>query len=568
MTCCREKSVQTLVLPRRPAPGQVLLGLNTGGTHIGRYDGFRSSLRPGLTLEENAVRSLWEGAGMETAPSAMIWCGVLTYIYDSQAEGVEINVFTVGSWNGEPWEAGSVRPVWFDDEAVPLETMCASAKSWLEPFLLGHLSAPFCGRFHFKAREGPEAHILLDLSVTSFTPLHCGTRDPLATGAALIASTVSFRRAPEGCARPLESFVRYHLRKGFACIMLFVDDASDSAAIEAALKFPSTRVVIKVRGAELLSEQLAKCASFSKLSAIMDTDVSARQVLDAELAMACAPDLGCAWVVCLDSDELFYTDSETVVSHFESLASQGIDQMTYLNHEGVPEVAETADYFATVTLFRRHHFSVPLNGPARDGLRFWMDRSRRGQYMLFYDNGKSACRSGLSAKPRSQHLWELPSGCRSCTALADPRRMDVEGYRNCLDPCILHFPICGLSWFLAKYETLGNFPGTWLGKVRLPESFHTDARDLCTAGGEGLRAKFGNEVLLDDPEEVERQILCGTCLRIYGHVHLLDSIRNLVVADSKAPKKPTARLAQPAPHPCGPQGIERGWILSKTLGYL
>jgi len=98
----------------------------------------------------------------------------------------------------------------------------------------------------------------------------------------------------------------------------------------------------------------------------------------------------CSWVVCLDSDELFYTSQDSVIPHFEALAADGVDQMTYLNHEGVPEVLETPDYFATVTLFKRHHFEVPLSADARTGLRFWMDRSKRGQYLLFYDNGKSA----------------------------------------------------------------------------------------------------------------------------------------------------------------------------------
>merc|ERR1711971_341008 len=169
--------------------------------------------------------------------------------------------------------------------------------------------------------------------------------------------------------------------------------------------------------------------------------------------------------------------------HFEALAADGVDQMTYLNYEGVPEVVDTVDYYATTTLFRRHHFVVPLSADAREGLRFWMDRSSRGQYLQFYDNGKSACHVGLGAQPKSQHLWRLPAGCRSCTALADPRSMNVEGYRSCRDPCILHFPVCGLAWLMGKYRTLGDFPDAWLGgRVRLPESFHSDARKACAVG--------------------------------------------------------------------------------------
>ena len=33
-------------------------------------------------------------------------------------------------------------------------------------------------------------------------------------------------------------------------------------------------------------------------------------------------------------------------------------QMTYVNHEGVPESEDIVDYFTAVTLFKRHHFCV------------------------------------------------------------------------------------------------------------------------------------------------------------------------------------------------------------------
>ncbi len=37
-------------------------------------------------------------------------------------------------------------------------------------------------------------------------------------------------------------------------------------------------------------------------------------------------------------------------------------QMSYVNHEGVPEAEDIVDYFMGVTLFKRHHFSVGARG--------------------------------------------------------------------------------------------------------------------------------------------------------------------------------------------------------------
>ncbi len=58
------------------------------------------------------------------------------------------------------------------------------------------------------------------------------------------------------------------------------------------------------------------------------------------------------------SGQLFCTEAASVVPHFESLRSKGVQQLTYSNHEGVPESEEITDYFTAVTLFRRHHMTV------------------------------------------------------------------------------------------------------------------------------------------------------------------------------------------------------------------
>lgn len=573
MMLSREKSVLTLIYARRRSEKQVLLGRKKRGFGEGKLNGFGGKLEPGETIEESAARELLEESGLRAAPADFIWCGTLTYIYDTKPKAMEVNVFELDRWEGEPVETEEMEPAWFAHAEIPLPKMWADDEHWLLQYLDGSLARPFTGRFRFKGHEGQDSSVIIEKHVSTLAaPPTCLANDVPQLGAALVVSTVSFAHAPQGSARPLESFIRYHLAKGFARILIVVDHDSDIATLSVLRKFPQARVQCRVRGPALLNEQRQRCSSFAELSSMLDTEVSARQMLDAELAMALAPEMGCSWVVCLDSDELFFTAETSVVPHFEGLAAEGVDQMTYLNHEGVPEVSETPDYFASITLFKRHHFEVPITADARTGLRFWMDRSARGQYLLFYDNGKSACRSGVNARPRSQHLWRLPDGRRSCTALADPRRMDIEGYRSCADPCVLHFPVCGLEWFQAKYRTLGNFPDSWLGgKVKIPESFHRDAREAGAAGGDALELLFRHEVLLDDTDEIARQIACKTCIRRPSAAVLLDSISIADPGIAKEPLKPQTSKPQTvatAPLDAGMQGIERGWILSKSMGYL
>jgi len=577
----RDRSMLTLIYPRKPAERQILLGLKKRGFGAGKYNGFGGKLELKETLEESAVREVLEESCLQikgVPKDALNWRGCLTYIYDTKTKAMEVNVFDFDTWDGDAEETEEMQPSWFSHEDLPLTNMWADDTYWLQQYLNGELATPFYGRFRFRGHEGDASWDVLEHSVCSLLPASVPrpmTNREAHEGSALLVSTVKFS-SPGGSrnceALPLESFLRYHLLKGFKHILIIVDDPQDEASLAVLRKFPATRVIVRVRGPLLKEEQASSCRSFADLAPLglgeqVGADVSSRQLLDMELAAALAPRLGCRWLVALDSDELFYTDAQWVVPHFSSLVAEGVQQMTYINHEAVPEVEETVDYFTTTTLFKKHHFSVPLTGPAREGLRFWMDRPHRKQYLLFYDNGKSAVDVSAAVlpgvKPQSQHVWQLPKSCRSCTALADARNLKLEGLKTCTDPCILHFPVCGLSWLLAKYQILGSFSNTWLGKVKLPESFHSDAREALREGKEKLSAMFRAEVLLSDPEEVQRQLACGTCMRIESHAKLLDS--------SYVPSTTTPSTAlQGTPETLGNlQGIEKGWILSKAVaGYL
>lgn len=42
----------------------------------------------------------------------------------------------------------------------------------------------------------------------------------------------------------------------------------------------------------------------------------------------------------------------------------------------------TPDYFSEVTLFRRHHFTVPMNAKAHACMQFWEVGKMKSQYVL------------------------------------------------------------------------------------------------------------------------------------------------------------------------------------------
>ena len=339
---------------------------------------------------------------------------------------------------------------------------------------------------------------------------------------------------------------RRHADPCFTCTNTDPDDG----AIAHASSYASSLVTVVVNDARLTT-QWQQCYSYPALHSFLADEVQARQHLNCEVAMQCALDHNkkvtatttttttssssnddntgehgpgrIDWLLHIDSDELFHTTETTVVSHFQELYHDNVFQMTYLNHEGVPEQhshgtddeegrpAVGVDYFKEITLFRRHHLNIPLNSTTRQCMQFWENRTSHGQYMLCYDNGKSVCRVVPGARPASVHTWvkgrvgkgeEDTATMLSKTALVDPRNLNLANLRTCKGVaggaglllhavaccthpltclfccfsmslcrllcvvpgdtcCILHYVCCGLPWLTSKYEMLGDFDDSW-----------------------------------------------------------------------------------------------------------
>lgn len=301
--------------------------------------------------------------------------------------------------------------------------------------------------------------------------------------------------------------------------------------------------------------------------------------------------------------------------------------MTYANHEAVPLREEVVDYFREVSTFKVNHLLLPLSHEVAERTRFWRRRTNHGQYMLAYDNGKSAVRVLPDrVVPQSVHRWrtlkpgerdvrcfskgaagEEETDGRSChpvdghklggpgevrgegvasastagsardetcgdglqtqggdegggvpaasastspslsgsgpdqlvnrVAMADPRELRFDEVLECSDPCVLHYPSCGLGWLRDKYRLLGSFPSSWFdGKLPIAPCFHLDARNavhqghgmtdppdeggsVCdSAERDGGRALYREEVMLcpkENSEEMQAQLEHGV-LRVLG----------------------------------------------------
>eukprot|EP01084_Bolivina_argentea_P137492 242155_1 len=269
----------------------------------------------------------------------------------------------------------------------------------------------------------------------------------------------------------LSSWAAYHISKGFYLFVCFdADDGSNDNLCEALQHhFPSSNLSVQYRN-QLRIQCQEHCTLWKSLGMIYDTDLQARQQCHAELALFLASRAGLRWLLHIDVDELFWTHEDSIEPHFRWLEEHwGALQMTYANHEGVPERERSTpeweesevcgDPFIDITLFRRNHMTLPLDGEHGRCMMRWRNRTSHGQYFVAYDNGKSAVRvpknhdkSGLThvAVPASVHKFHIKEASvsphsvkegrsgRCFTALADPRHLDVDGVIPCALPVILH----------------------------------------------------------------------------------------------------------------------------------
>jgi len=294
--------------------------------------------------------------------------------------------------------------------------------------------------------------------------------------------------------------------------------------------------------------------SFANLEPILATEVPARQQLNADYALLKAKQDGIEWLIHLDADELFYLQPPmTLQEHFTELVRDHVGSIIYMNHEAVPEQSETiGDYFHQVSLFRRNLNSITFNSQSQKCIDYWRSKTHHHQYMISYDNGKAATRIIPGARAAGVHAWSVPTSSplqseenlylsasssetsspaslydaqrspqvrlRNVSSLADVRTLDLSKLYQCDKVFILHFVVCGLYWYLKKYKILDAFPNTWFGgKLQIHPCFHLDSRDRFLSGDfESLKSSYRKEVVMDDGEEIERQLESGVCMRVEG----------------------------------------------------
>lgn len=137
----RKKVVTTLCLVREQ--DRILLGMKKRGFGAGRWNGFGGKLHKGESIEDNAKRELEEEACI--VAEVFDKRGILEFVFEN-GDYVEVHVFSVAVYKGEPKETEEMAPKFFSIRQIPYDHMWPDDKYWLPKFLENKY---FKGRFNF-----------------------------------------------------------------------------------------------------------------------------------------------------------------------------------------------------------------------------------------------------------------------------------------------------------------------------------------------------------------------------------------------------------------------------------
>lgn len=123
---------------------KLLLGFKKRGFGQGRWNGFGGKVEEKETIEEAAKREVMEEIGIKVEKIEKK--GILDFEFQDAQESLQVHIFHVTRFSGNPIESEEMKPEWFDIEKIPFEKMWSDDEYWLPLFLKGK---KFKGKFLF-----------------------------------------------------------------------------------------------------------------------------------------------------------------------------------------------------------------------------------------------------------------------------------------------------------------------------------------------------------------------------------------------------------------------------------
>jgi hypothetical protein len=298
----------------------------------------------------------------------------------------------------------------------------------------------------------------------------------------------------------VESFVKYHLRLGVDRIYLFWD-CPQRALPPSVENAPRVRVIRERCSAADVCRALGVGSAEPGMAHPLSQLVG-RQIYNGNRALQFAREDSIHWLLHLDMDEAFWCPARPIQRHFEEMAERGIEQVVYLNHEGVPEQVDIDNWF-DVTLFKFNPFAMSPESLARLRKLLRLDLPQLPPtFFIHYSNGKASVRVSDEVCLAGVHAFGRRDGRKLVTL-------------RTASPAVLHYSACGLENFRHKYERTGSDPDPWQSKpAAVPLPLHERAKQWLTLAGDArLRDLYRDNWTISDPALATLLLDTGTFIR-------------------------------------------------------
>lgn len=127
---------------------RILLGMKKEGFGAGRWNGFGGKVEPGESIEQAAVREVYEESDIKVTDYEK--AGVIEFEFKGNPVILEVHIYKITRYNGEPKETNEMIPKWFPIKDIPYQQMWPDDKYWMPLFLAGK---KFKGKILFQDQD-------------------------------------------------------------------------------------------------------------------------------------------------------------------------------------------------------------------------------------------------------------------------------------------------------------------------------------------------------------------------------------------------------------------------------
>ena len=126
-----------MILVKKGEPDQVLLGMKKLKWGAGKINGFGGKAEKGESYLDATIREMYEESGIKVKKEDAIKMAETTFHFPSHPDWSNcMHIYVAHEWEGDAMETEEMKPLWFNVDNIPFDSMWADDVHWL-PKILG-----------------------------------------------------------------------------------------------------------------------------------------------------------------------------------------------------------------------------------------------------------------------------------------------------------------------------------------------------------------------------------------------------------------------------------------------